>query len=183
MSRKKLIGQCCLFAVGVLLITIWWIYYNKLNVFLTTALAWETKDRLILTGTTNLPDGTKIWMNFKAVNGKFNHMQEFEVKGGNFFPTPILYARQPPDFGDYTLILQMLDPIVQPKSVQAIIGKKGQGFRGPYTAKFNGRMGGTVRLAYLKKSYYLESYAEEAGRIIGKELGEGVVEIIKALKR
>jgi len=90
----------------------------------------------MVSGTTNLPDGTLLSLSLAGPSGsQFNRENccydaVVAVSHGAFGPVMITHAPAPP--GAYKILIVMRDWMLQPPNVVAVIGKNGANLTGPY---------------------------------------------------
>lgn len=99
--------------------------------------------RPILSGRTNLPDGTTIMLGVSGSDTGFNGGESTEVEGTTFIAGPFGPARGL-DPGRYVASAVMPYPLVQSASVKAVIGEDGEHLRGALVERKE--LGPTVRV-------------------------------------
>lgn len=99
------------------------------------AKATNTADgRVLVTGKTNLPEGTKLMVSMSNKTTGYRAQDESSVVGGKFSAGPFGYKTGLTD-GVYLIDISTPASAVQPKSVQAIIGKMGENLTGDLVVK------------------------------------------------
>lgn len=87
--------------------------------------------RPVIVGTTNLPKGTKILLTVTRPASQFMAQGKAVVSGVGVFRSPRFSQRgQPLNSGEYTVEVTMPVASVQPREVQAVIGKRGENLSG-----------------------------------------------------
>lgn len=87
--------------------------------------------RPVVTGETNLPDGTEGMASIESKTTKKGGSDKFIVQGGRFRAGPFGDGGQGLEPGNYTLDVTIAIAQVQPPQVRAVIGQNGENLRGP----------------------------------------------------
>jgi hypothetical protein len=119
-------------ALGLLLSAPAWAIIVTMN---TTA---EGGDRPVIIGQTNLPDGTKLMVTLSRKASSYSAQDTATVQNGSFRVGPFSQGGSPLNPGTYDVVVSAAVGLVQPKSVQAIIGKKGEALEGPLVERSEG---------------------------------------------
>lgn len=101
------------------------------GVVLKAAVQEDPGRRPVVTGETNLPDGTEGIASIKSKTTKKGGSDEFTVQGGRFRAGPFSDGGQGLAPGNYTLDVTIAIAQVQPPQVRAVIGQNGENLRGP----------------------------------------------------
>lgn len=101
------------------------------GVVLTAAVQEDPGRRPVVTGETNLPDGTEGFASIESKTTKKGGSDKFTVQGGRFRAGPFSDGGQGLAPGSYTLDVTIAIAQVQPPQVRAIIGQNGENLRGP----------------------------------------------------
>ncbi len=104
-----------------------------INVTLTTTV--EGNDKPVISGKTNLPDGTDLSVSLSRKSSSYSGQCFTKVNNGQFKTTPYTQHGAPLNPGNY--VVSILTPYapVQPKSVQKIIGGHGEYLKGALVKK------------------------------------------------
>ena len=86
--------------------------------------------RIIVKGTTNLPNSTDLFITVNNEKIDFRVTYQTSVSNNHFSTSPLGESTGLLD-GNYTIEILMPTPSVQPKTVQAIIGEEGEHLSGP----------------------------------------------------
>ena len=97
--------------------------------------------RIVIKGTTNLPNSTSLLISLSNENSGFGAQDKVNVSNNHFSTSPLGKTTGVPD-GHYTIEILMPIPSTQPETVQAIIGNQGQHLIGPLVedSKWGGRI-------------------------------------------
>lgn len=96
----------------------------------TISAARQENRRLVVTGETNLPDGTEVLVIVERNGSRISWRSRVDVQNRGFEAGPLGPESGMPD-GEYTITFRMSPPGVQPRAVQQIIGDRGQHLSGP----------------------------------------------------
>jgi hypothetical protein len=138
-----------------------------LNVSITTK--FEGGNTPIVTGKTNLPDGTELIITISCKKSSYMAQDKVNVTGGSFSVGPFTQDGEALNPGIYAIEISSPNSQFQPQSVRDIIGREGNKLTGPYTRKSS--FGGKV-IAYqstLKVGSGVSSEKDKASRIREKE--------------
>jgi hypothetical protein len=99
----------------------------------------ETNGQLtpLITGRTNLPDEAELMVTLRRPSAYFSAGDTVPVTGGSFKAGPFNLRGQPLPAGEYEVSISMSIARNQPKTVQAVIGDKGQNLTGSYVTRSN----------------------------------------------
>lgn len=115
------------------------------GVVLKAAVQEDTGRRPVVTGETNLPDGTEGIASIESKTTKKGGSDKFTVQGGRFRAGPFSDGGQGLAPGSYTLDVTIAIAQVQPPQVKAVIGQNGENLRGPLVERDD--IGTSVRLS------------------------------------
>lgn len=101
--------------------------------------------RIVVNGTTNLPDSTSLLITLDNEGLGFSAEEIVNVLNGRFYTSPLGKATGLPD-GNYVIQIVMPLPLMQPETVQSVIGQQGQYLTGSLVENFSefGLVGRTV---------------------------------------
>lgn len=90
----------------------------------------EQLPRPVVSGTTNLPDGTELLVTVERADIGYKAQAKTSVQGGRYKAGPFSHRDHNLPPGGYTVEVLMPIPPVQPASVRAVIGDAGQHLTG-----------------------------------------------------
>jgi hypothetical protein len=109
---------------------------TSLNVFIDLSIDLKTNvGRPIITGQTNLPNGTIIMITVRGESNSFVGQDKVYVTNGTFKSTQFTLPESPFDIDKYSVEALMPYANVQPESVRRVIGNTGEWLRGKYVMR------------------------------------------------
>ncbi len=92
------------------------------------------RDKPVLIGYTNLPDGMKLSVSVQII-GKYFGMENVVVQHHEFYAGPFSNGGASLPSGEVVVSVQSADPRLQPDAVQAVIGEEGQHLSGRHVSE------------------------------------------------
>lgn len=117
----------------------------SVGVLLNATVQEDAGRRPVVTGETNLPDGTEGIASIESKTTKKGGSDKFAVQEGRFRAGPFSDGGQGLAPGSYTLDVTIAIAQVQPSQVRAVIGQDGENLRGPLVER--GSIGTSVQLS------------------------------------